>query len=278
MTKIFILIFTLLLINSFLYTEEILNNPQPQSSEEKLISPFKMEEEYYIGKSVTVSLINKYGIVNDQKQNDYISSIGNTLALGSQQPSTFHGYTFIILNTDIETAFSAPDGYIMISSGLISKLQNEDELASIIASEIAHIVFNDPIFSLGPDKSRKYNNLVSSLRNSNSDEDSKNINDQIQKLFDDIVNEILLNLDRGYGKDKYLLCDTEAVNILSNCNYSPNSFVTALDKLNVSGNYMSIRPAKQDRINAVNAQITKTNTKIILNDQRTKRFLGIFKK
>ena len=47
---------------------------------------------------------------------------------------------FFIVNSEQFNAFAAPSGLIFFNSGLIKTMQTEDQLLSVLAHEVAHIV------------------------------------------------------------------------------------------------------------------------------------------
>jgi beta-barrel assembly-enhancing protease len=261
MNKIISLLFLLSIANLNLFCDV------SSDAVEKFSSPFRVEEEYYLGKAVSANLVTKYGLVKNGRLTDYISAIGNTLALASEQPSTFHGYTFGVLNTDKVLSFACPDGFIFISSGLIKKLQNEDELASVMACEIAHIVYNDPVFSVSQDTARNYANLLKSSLNSDS-----NFDEEIKKTFENITNEILTNVEKGYDEKTDLRADILAFAVLENSNYSTAAFLSAITTLSKSEEYAKNHPDLKKRTANVDDMISKSSVKIVINPNRTKRF------
>ena len=69
--------------------------------------------------------------------NDYVNKIGRTiLSVMPKQPFEYH---FYVINDDQYNAFATPAGHIFIYSGLIEAMDNEDQLAGIMAHEIAHV-------------------------------------------------------------------------------------------------------------------------------------------
>jgi predicted Zn-dependent protease len=51
-------------------------------------------------------------------------------------------YHFKILNIEGPNAFSIPGGYIYVTYDLFDYIQSDDELAGILAHEIAHVIHN----------------------------------------------------------------------------------------------------------------------------------------
>lgn len=56
--------------------------------------------------------------------------------------------TFHYVNNDTVNAFATLGGHIVLYRGLLEKLKHEDELAMVIAHEIAHIKYRHPILSV----------------------------------------------------------------------------------------------------------------------------------
>ena len=264
--KLSIIMFIVMLSGMFM-------SAQDQSDEgEKYSSPFKIEEEYFIGKAVAANLITTYGILDNKKIVDYVSSIGNTLSLASDQPSTFHGYTFIVLDTKKVVSYACPDGFILVSMGLLKTVQNEDELASALACEISHIVYNDPVFSVSVETVTKYNYLMKSRLSDDDDFESK-----INTVFDDTVKEILAAVEKGYDKETTIRSDAQAFSMLENANYSPSAFVSALEKLYKNDEYNNTHPDMQTRIDNLKDMLSKSGNKTKIDGKRTRRFKSTMK-
>ncbi len=66
----------------------------------------------------------------------YLRSVGNRLAAVSDQPHL--PYEFVILNNSVPNAWALPSGKIAINRGLLVKLENEAQLAAVLAHEIVH--------------------------------------------------------------------------------------------------------------------------------------------
>ena len=67
----------------------------------------------------------------------YVTQIGNDLAQTSELPRL--DWTFTVLNSPVVNAFALPGGYVYVSRGLVALAENEAQLASVLAHEIAHV-------------------------------------------------------------------------------------------------------------------------------------------
>ena len=75
--------------------------------------------------------------LTDPELNNYIQKLGDSLVAHSDgKGQRFH---FYIVDDPAINAFAVPGGFIVVHSGLIVAAQNEAELASVMAHEIAHV-------------------------------------------------------------------------------------------------------------------------------------------
>jgi len=93
-------------------------------------------DENAVGQEVSLALTNKYGVVNDEKLTRYVILVGSTVAYKS--PMSRH-WVFGVLNTDEVNAFSSPGKYVFVTRGAIQQMQDESELACVLAHEIGHV-------------------------------------------------------------------------------------------------------------------------------------------
>lgn len=108
--------------------------PEMGDSAGSLISP---QQEYKIGQSFFWRLQQSVDLIDDPEINSYLQSLGYRLVAGSDAPSL--PFTFFMVPDPSVNAFAAPGGFIGMNSGLILTSQTEDEVASVLAHEIAHI-------------------------------------------------------------------------------------------------------------------------------------------
>ena len=108
--------------------------PEIGDSAGSLISP---QQEYRIGQAFFWRLQQSVDLVEDPEVNSYLSRLGQRLVTHSDSPSLSFQF-FMVPNTSVN-AFAAPGGFIGVNSGLLLTSQREDELASVMAHEIAHV-------------------------------------------------------------------------------------------------------------------------------------------
>ena len=129
----FSLIFSVILLET---TKAADNNlPDIGSSASQALS---LANEQAIGDSYMRQLRAVAPLMNDPEVNDYIQHLGFKLVENNLRASD-QPFLFFIIQDAAINAFALPGGYIGVHTGLISKTENESELASVIGHEIAHV-------------------------------------------------------------------------------------------------------------------------------------------
>lgn len=103
------------------------------------ISNLSKTQEVELGKQINQQLLESGNIklYRDRAAKKYIDRIGQRLVLAS--PRSDIPYTFQVVEDDSINAFATMGGFVYINTGLMKAADNEAELASVIAHEIAHI-------------------------------------------------------------------------------------------------------------------------------------------
>lgn len=89
------------------------------------------------GRKLALRVKKELSLVEDESVQQRIRAIGERLAAVCDRREII--YQFAVVQDKDVNAFSLPGGYVFINDGLIKKTKNDDELAAVIAHEIAHI-------------------------------------------------------------------------------------------------------------------------------------------
>ncbi|GAA4862365.1 M48 family metalloprotease [Luteimonas vadosa] len=82
--------------------------------------------------------LRHYGyVLEDPLVDGWLRSLGSRLASASDDPE--QSFTFFMLNDREVNAFATVGGYIGTNAGLVLTAQSEDEVAAVLAHEIAHV-------------------------------------------------------------------------------------------------------------------------------------------
>jgi predicted Zn-dependent protease len=98
---------------------------------------FSDAEERTIGADVSEKIRVRFGVVQNSELHKYVTLVGRTVANQTDRPTL--DWTFIVLDTDGVNAFASPGGFVHITRGALGLIENEAELASVLAHEIGHI-------------------------------------------------------------------------------------------------------------------------------------------
>ena len=94
-------------------------------------------EEAQLGRELLTQLRRELPILDDVELNYYLSNLGARLL--NQAGDVRFPFHFLILEDPTVNAFAAPGGVIVVHTGLIDLAQNENQLAAVLAHEIAHV-------------------------------------------------------------------------------------------------------------------------------------------
>lgn len=110
--------------------EELLSNVLLGGSKTKA-------EEEKMGREVIGSLLSVSPLLMNGDVQTYVNKVGTWVAssLGKEK----RRWVFGVVDSPDVNAFSAPGGYVVITRGLYELLENEAELASVLAHEIGHV-------------------------------------------------------------------------------------------------------------------------------------------
>lgn len=104
------------------------------------------QQEQQIGKEADQQIIAQYGIYDDPKLTAYVNRVAERVLAEShvRRPDAdpeFKNtpFTFRVLDSPVVNAFALPGGYVYITRGLVSYLENEAQLAMVLGHEIAHV-------------------------------------------------------------------------------------------------------------------------------------------
>jgi predicted Zn-dependent protease len=88
------------------------------------------------GKQYSIEVEKSSHLVTDPTVVEYVNRVGQNLVKNSDAKVPF---TIKVLDTDEINAMALPGGFFYVNSGLILACDSEDELAGVMAHEIAHV-------------------------------------------------------------------------------------------------------------------------------------------
>jgi len=167
-----------------------------------------------------------------------------------------------VLESEEVNAVSAPGGFVFLTLGALRRARNEDELAALLAHEIAHVSLRHGIGAIqAATRKRSAALLVKGLgqsaaqaaRAGGSSRDAELL--ELGELFagaiQDITSELLV---KGYGRKDELAADSLAADTLKTSGYSRAalaSYLTRLEAEGGRGGWFGTHPEAKDRVEAL---------------------------
>jgi predicted Zn-dependent protease len=95
------------------------------------------EQEIAMGKEADAQIPQQLGLYEDRELQEYVDRIGQRLAAESERPHL--PWTFRVVDDDVVNAFALPGGFIYVTRGILSHMNDEAELAGVLGHEIGHV-------------------------------------------------------------------------------------------------------------------------------------------
>ncbi|MEW5908300.1 MAG: M48 family metalloprotease [Thermodesulfobacteriota bacterium] len=102
------------------------------------VSAITIKEEEELAREFMKVVKSNYKLITDPMIVGYVNDVGKKIL--AAMPDQSFNYRFYIIKEEVYNAFAGPGGHIFINSGLFLAMETEEELAGIIAHEIAHVL------------------------------------------------------------------------------------------------------------------------------------------
>jgi predicted Zn-dependent protease len=227
------------------------------SGELSKTATFDMQQEHHLGKTVAASVITRLGgraLPPEHATSQYVRRVGTIVALAAAElrdegsrPYPLKGYRFIPVESPTVNAVGAPGGFVAVTTGLLRAARSEDELAAVLAHEVAHVQLGHTMQPV--EAARRQERLTGVLLTGTSD--------VVHAFFGKVVTAGTdFVLDKGFGKANELGADALAARILAGAGYDPgalSAFLGRLEGPGAKGGFFARHPPPRERIAALAA-------------------------
>jgi predicted Zn-dependent protease len=117
----------------------------PATGERRYLG-YTWQQETDIGKQASKEVTSLFGVYGDANLARYVREVGNRVLAtshlrrpGADEQVRATPVTFTVLDSPVINAMALPGGYIYVTRGMLAHLNNEDQLATVIAHEIGHV-------------------------------------------------------------------------------------------------------------------------------------------
>ena len=232
------------------------------------------KEEIEIGGNLISGLLGAAALVDDAPSQQYLNDVGYWVASQSKRKSL--PWRFGVIQSDGINAFAAPGGYILITLGLFQVLQNEAQLAAVLAHEIAHVSDKHHLTALQKTMKREF---WSDIALSTVDDAANR--EKLEKMVNAGVQLYATGLDRNLEYEADLI----AVVLAARAGYDPFALLdvlTTIDSINPGSAGMAVllktHPPTLDRLNKLAAKMDGKLDAFATGRQNTKRFIAVTSK
>jgi len=225
-------------------------------------------QEVALGKETARQVVREFGIYEDPELHEYINGVGQKVVDVCERKEIT--YYFTVLDTPMVNAFAAPGGFIFVTRGILKELDDEAQLAGVMAHEIGHVVYRHGAKQFEKVFGYQAIILLGEIL-------TKTDLSQLSQYTDFFVSLMLL----GYSRKNEFESDNSAVRYSLAAGYDPKAMVEFFEKLKAMEKKPPTKfetlfrshPPTGDRIERVQAyieQVELEETKLVRNQEKFK--------
>ena len=203
------------------------------------------ETERTIGETFAMKGFKRYGLpVENSELQEYVNLVGTAVARNSLRPTI--SYDFVVVDSSLKNAFSCPGGIIFINRGPLDLLENEAQLANILAHEVSHVQHKHALKSI---RRARFLQGVGEITAATMEGDK---GDQFESMLGDLQTVLF---DKGLDKGMEYEADKSGMEIAYRTGYDPSGMIEVLQSLKKArsqskekGSWFSTHPPLPERI------------------------------
>lgn len=218
----------------------------PGGTRSLILIPTQTEVE--LGKEVVKEIESTETVLNNAQVQNYVSIIGNKIAKVCDRKDV--KYTFKVLDNEEINAFACPGGFIYIYKGLMKKMDNEAQLAAVLAHEVGHVVARHSVKRL---QAIYGYSIVMEVALGDK------MSNAARQMIDAATGVVLL----GYGRENEYQADEYGILYAKKAGYNPRGMIQVFEKFkqmegqppNTFQKLLMSHPPASDRISNGNREI-----------------------
>lgn len=234
-------------LGTALFAAGCATNPVTGRTELALISE---SQEIAMGQQAAADVEASIGVVDDAELNAYVQRVGESLARESERPDL--PWRFRVVDDPTPNAFALPGGFIYITRGMLSLMENEAELAGVLGHEIGHVTARHSVQMISRQQLAQIGLIAGMI-----------LVPEIAQ-FGDLAGTGLQLLFLSYGRDAERQADELGYRYSLQQNYDvremPDIFVSLARSSELAGqsplpSWLSSHPLPQERIERLSAML-----------------------
>ena len=229
-----------------------------------------VEKEILFGREMAAILLSDKNLIVDRALSRYVSLVGHSM-LRHAGRNELNFYFAVIKSPEIN-AYATPGGYIFITTSALQLMENEAQLAAVLAHEIAHVTDRHIVKTLkirSDDKSMTA--LIGRLAANNTQ--------SAKVVFDQAVGQAMeILFSKGLHHEDEFNADQQGLFLTTLSGYDPSQYVDFLNRIrpkieSSKGELSNTHPAFAERVNRLKAVIVDEDLLYLGKIINKKRFL-----
>ncbi|MBD2356458.1 M48 family metalloprotease [Tolypothrix sp. FACHB-123] len=203
------------------------------------LSNISPQQTVALGQNIHQQVRQNYRLDSNSKTNAYVNRVGQRLARASNCSQV--PFKFYVVRDSSINAFATTGGYVYVNTGLINAADNEDQLASVIAHEIAHICNND---------------LIDKLKQTQLAQGAASLAGLDQSAVTAIAYKLAVDLPNS--REAEFDADDKGLQYMRRAGYNLNAmpaFMRKLVRQSSAPSFLSSHPGTQERISVIERKI-----------------------
>jgi predicted Zn-dependent protease len=207
-------------------------------------------QEIEMGREADREVASSMGLYPDDGLQTYVAGLGAPLAAISERPSL--PWTFRVVDDASVNAFALPGGFIYVTRGLMTHLNSEAELVSVLGHEIGHVTARHSVSQITKSQLGTLGLVAGMI-----------VSPQLAR-FGDLAQAGLGLVFMKFGRDDERQADDLGLRYMTRKDYDPREAVEVFSVLDRVGeasgqgrlpSWLSTHPAPEDRAQRLQAAI-----------------------
>lgn len=220
-------------------------------------------------------------VYHDEALDAYVNQVGRSMLPAGTAPERVK-WEFHVVRDPMANAFALPNGSVFVTTGLISLLENEDQLASVMAHEITHVT--DRHSYLYYRDYRKKSAIANVAEFVGRMAPGGSTWGDAIKIASSLMPAVMEASIRGYSRELEKDADIYSFNKLIEGNYDPREMTSTFrllqrkDEVDLFESYYNDHPKLDDRIAYITALVNEKAPKEVPADvlaARRMKYLGM---
>jgi predicted Zn-dependent protease len=214
---------------------------------------FSQQQDVQLGQEAAKQVLEKSKPVDNRFLQDYVNRVGQHLAQQPEARDSGFQFQFTVLSDSQVNAFALPGGPMFIYMGLLKILDNEDEMAGVMAHEMSHVILRHGTHEA---TKQQFVSLPAALAGGLAGSGGGMLGKLAQLGIGLGANSVLLKFSRSAESE----ADALGTHLMAGAGYDPVEMAHLFEKLQSSPGarnpqFLSDHPNPGNRVKAIEAEM-----------------------